>query len=392
MSWAVETGAAVSSINGTTLTTRINPLGLVEALSGQGYISSHRKNQSDPLTNVFRRISIGLSFDTSRGADPPIFIGSNQQLSALSFRYQFVNHRDPRDQRYQNIWGEFFERQAPELTKLQSNQLMALIDVADPRRKVLENNFKNQALRDWLSETNTILSNPQSFPANLNENEAIDEARKIIERQLTNLPISELEKDTVLINALSSFVGAYLLYIQRKNVILDEIQKGTLVTFEYTNYRDVNAPDLSNFRFIAERATYGGINLTANASISIYNSLPAGMNVKRVRDFSFAGQLDVPMREVMGLGQTILSLSGKYQRLTSDAVSLVGTVLPNTKGNVAIGQIKFTIPIKDTGLKLPISVTFANRTEVVRENNVRGNFGFTFDLDTLFARFRPFSR
>jgi len=48
------------------------------------------------------------------------------------------------------------------------------------------------------------------------------------------------------------------------------------------------------------------------------------------------------------------------------------------------------IPLKDSGLKIPFSLTFANRTELVREKEVRANFGFTFDLDTIFAKFKPF--
>ena len=28
--------------------------------------------------------------------------------------------------------------------------------------------------------------------------------------------------------------------------------------------------------------------------------------------------------------------------------------------------------------------------ELIKEKEVRGNFGFTFDLDTIFAKFKPF--
>ena len=34
--------------------------------------------------------------------------------------------------------------------------------------------------------------------------------------------------------------------------------------------------------------------------------------------------------------------------------------------------------------------SFANRTELIKEKEVRGNFGFTFNLDSLLARFKPF--
>ncbi len=94
----------------------------------------------------------------------------------------------------------------------------------------------------------------------------------------------------------------------------------------------------------------------------------------------------------MGLGDSTLSFAGKFERVASNAVALDGTVLPNTKGDIAAGQVKLTIPLGDSGIKIPLSVTFANRTELVREKEVRGNFGFTLDFDSLFARFKPFAK
>ena len=173
---------------------------------------------------------------------------------------------------------------------------------------------------------------------------------------------------------------------------MDEISKGTLVTFEYTNYREPNAPDLSNFRFVAEKGTTGGLDFTANASLTMYNQRPVGPNVQRIRDFDFSANLDKKLDDVMGLGPATLTFAGKYQRLISDAVAFDGTVLPNTRGDIAAGQVKLTIPIGTSGIKMPFSITFANRTELIRERETRGNFGFTFDLDTLFARFKSFSQ
>jgi len=41
-----------------------------------------------------------------------------------------------------------------------------------------------------------------------------------------------------------------------------------------------------------------------------------------------------------------------------------------------------------SGTKIPLSISFANRTELINEHEVRGNIGVTYDLDALFAR-RP---
>ena len=97
LSWAVENGGAVASVDGTTVTFRVNPVGFIEALSGQGYITGFRNTEDDALASFFRRTSVGFSFDTKRDTDPPTLTGSKQQLSAVSVRYQLVNQRDPPD-------------------------------------------------------------------------------------------------------------------------------------------------------------------------------------------------------------------------------------------------------------------------------------------------------
>ena len=49
-------------------------------------------------------------------------------------------------------------------------------------------------------------------------------------------------------------------------------------------------------------------------------------------------------------------------------------------------QGKLQIPIAD-GFEIPLSVTYANRTELNEEKTVRGQFGFTFDTARLFRAF-----
>ena len=386
ISWAVENGGGVSSIDGTTLTFRLNPVGFIEGLSSSGYISSFKNTEDDALASFFRRTSIGFSFDTSRDTDPPTFTGSKRQLSAVSARYQFINQRDPRAERYRKRWDDFFNQEGIQFTDDQTKQLMRL------QMSTVSGEFTNSALQDWLVTTNEALNATQITATRLNETQAIEEIQRILIQRLAQLPMQSLQSDTQLTDALSGFVAAYLPYLAKKKEIMDEIAKGTLMTLEYTNYREPNAPDLSNFRFVAQKGTGGGLDFSADASLTFFNKRPVGPNVQRLRDFDFSANLDKRLDDVMGLGPATLTFAGKYQRLTSNAVAFDGTVLPNTKGDIAAGQIKLTIPIGQSGIKVPFSITFANRTELVRERETRGNFGFTFDLDTLFARFKSFSQ
>jgi hypothetical protein len=54
----------------------------------------------------------------------------------------------------------------------------------------------------------------------------------------------------------------------------------------------------------------------------------------------------------------------------------------NGVNSVLKAQAKLTIPI-GAGFELPLSLTVANRTELVDEKEVRGQFGFTFDFSKL---------
>jgi hypothetical protein len=303
------------------------------------------------------------------------FTGKKNQLSAVSFRYEFINERDPRDKRYQKDWEELVAKEGIATTVIISNSLKSLeaTDADD------NTTFKDQALQDWVNKTNELLKTAGS---------SLDEVQRIIKSQLEVLPVRQLAVETT--NALTSFANGLDSYLKAKQHLLDKIAKGRVVTFEYTNNREVSAPDTSNFNFIAEGGTGGRIDLTANASLTMFNKKPVGMNINRIRDFQFAGQLDVPLGDVLGLGQSVLSFSGRYERLMENAITQAGTIVPNTKGDIAYGQLKLTIPIKGTGFKIPFSMTFSNRTELIKEREVRGNFGFTFDLDTLFAKFKPF--
>ncbi|HMZ80088.1 MAG TPA: hypothetical protein PLL06_10345, partial [Acidobacteriota bacterium] len=206
--------------------------------------------------------------------------------------------------------------------------------------------------------------------------------------QLAKVPLTpEIQSE---IQAYSGNVASYLM---DRNSLLEMTTKAPIITLEYTNTRRTDPlPDLSNFKLIAETGMFKGkADLTANASFTLFNSLPTG-RADRLRDFQFAGQLDVPLGEVQKIGNFVLSFSGMYKRRFLKAAMLedemLNLAMKDRSRDTAIGQVKLTIPVKGSGVKIPISVTFANRTELIKEKEVRGNIGITFDLDSIFAKFK----
>ena len=182
-------------------------------------------------------------------------------------------------------------------------------------------------------------------------------------------------------------------WLDTRETILDKIATAPIVTFEYINDRPDNGSSLSTFNLIAEGGFGPRLDLTFNGSITVFNKRSPVAGQGRVRDFQFATQLDVPFGEVGGgIGKPVLSFAGRYERLQEDVTTAGGIVAPNTKGGIGVGQLKFTIPVKNSGVRIPLSFSFANRTELIKEKEVRGNFGFSFDPDVLFALFKPFTQ
>jgi len=395
LSWAVENGAAVATTSGTTINFRFNPLGIINALGNTGYFASYDESEKDPFTKFLRKTSFGVSFDASRGNQPGVFTGNKQQISAFSARYEFVSDRDPRNKKYAAEWGKLVDENQIDYTNSATKLRAALVDPPHcsdptanpcPREKLVLAQFKDPVLQKWLDETNAQLraiKPPEATP----ESTVIAEVEDVIRKQVGALAIDKIGSSTR--TQILSFVESLNSYIKARETLLDKIAKGKVLAFEYTNHREVNAPDTSNFNLIVEKGTVRKMDLSFNASLTMYNKRPAGLNVKRIRDFVFAGQYDAPLREISGVGLPVFSIAGRYERATGNAFALDGTEVPNTKGDVGSLQLKLLLPIKGMGIRLPFSVTFANRSELIREREVRANFGFTFDLDRLFGN-NPF--
>ena len=367
LGFAVENGALTRTDSGTTIAFRLNPVGLVDALAQRGFITSYQTD--DSFERFLRNFALGFSFDASRGNTGGVFTGSSQQLSGFSVRYNIVNRRDPRHHRY----------------------TQAFIDLAGTRGVPIARNYAQlirqlfigptsvPAVEAWDRETDEVL---RQAP--------VGEERRVLQEQLNKFPIGELPPTVdVTVESLAKNLAGFR---EAREQLLRRVASALIMTLEYNNERRVGLPDLSNIRFIAEKGPFdGAVDLTANASLTFFNSRPAGTDTKRLRDFRFAGQLDVPFGDVARIGKFLLSFAGRYERLMEDEMLTNGGMLA-AKGDIAVGQLKLTIPIRGTAFKIPLSISFANRTELIKEREVRGNFGFTFDLDSLFAKFNPFGR
>ena len=85
-----------------------------------------------------------------------------------------------------------------------------------------------------------------------------------------------------------------------------------------------------------------------------------------------------------------MALAARYSHLPDDTVAAApsgegaaGAVGTANAGDIYVVQLKLTVPVKESGIKVPLSITASNRSELIKEKDVRASFGVTFDLDAL---------
>ena len=117
---------------------------------------------------------------------------------------------------------------------------------------------------------------------------------------------------------------------------------------------------------------YRRLNLTVNGTFNYRNSPAIGADTRGGKLAAEARFQLTPDKNILGgTGPFLFSMSSSAEWLTK------------TKPTY-IGQAKFTIPVY-SGIDFPISISFSNKTELIKESKIRGRFGFTFDLAKLLS-------
>jgi hypothetical protein len=149
----------------------------------------------------------------------------------------------------------------------------------------------------------------------------------------------------------------------------------------------------------------GGANpgtITLNGGFGFYNEpqlTGSGTDTARWRDVHAALQFDRPLGPPDSAAQLSVGLYYQYQPnptvvlVPPGSTMLPGTVIPvspagltllGEAGSLVVGQAMLTIRIPGSGMRIPLGISWSNRTELATGNEVRGHVGFTFDPSALF--------
>ena len=384
LGFAVQHGAITQQVNGNTVTFRATPAGVIKALADvdtKSIFGVPTNASGQPMQEPCdwcNKFSAAITFDVSQGANPGTLTATKQQVQSWSARAELVNHRDPTQRRY----IKNFQRLTGEFEYIQRHDELAKAFAQSP-------GFDN-----WLSNLVDQVTKEVDAPLADGSMALSDASIKFIALVTPALQAEQqLQFSQDFEVKLKSYADAIKPLLEQRNAIVDLANKGLLITADWTVTRDPNVPDLSTITGILENGLGPGRkhDLTVNIAAAFFNSSPKAP-VHQFHDFKATGQYDIPLGTFQSYGPFVFSLASRYEFIPNDTLSPGGATIGTTpttaalSGNMWVGQAKLTIPVKGSGVRIPFSISAANRTELIKEKDVRGNIGITFDLDAIFAQ------
>jgi hypothetical protein len=395
LSVAAEQGASSRTNTANASTFRGNAIGIARLIAGDDpfpYCAIYDFACVSPLARILGGSSFSVSFNTSQnsgaaassGAPPTdnsqVLNASPNQISAWGVRYDFHVHKRPSD-----IAKNYGAQFTAAIRKLGDDYIDAVDGLLDkiPRDK----------LADWTAKYVTLLRSDQTGDRGAFIKALSDAVKELADLAQKADPQFKASSDKVVTNMSAYFVG-------RDKAVRDYVNTITY-SLSYDNTRPANQPTQSSAKFIFSART-GSVQTSANGTIEWYDQILKS-NVSRLRDAQFAVQFDHTFGKSTAQLSPTLSAGYYYQYMVDNAlltlpstalvpgttIALPGnaSVLLNTKGSINVGQVKVVFKIRNTGINIPLAVTFSDRTDLLaNDNEVRGNFGISYNLDSLFSK------
>jgi hypothetical protein len=385
LGWAIEHGAVQQAVNGTTLTLSSSPYALIAAANGGDTAENYREY------DFLNRIGVSASFNIS-DQDSVLSNARRKQLTEWSARIRLSGDRSARSQDFEDFWNRNI-RSKVRARLLVLNRAGGLLE--DDDNLGASEDGSRESLSDKiepriLGQIRAILNSADSDEKKTSDikNAILCNMRQEVFNKIQSgeQQISEATKAKINNDLIPSLFRAHEDLVQARELIkdfLEEAGRKPLMTLAYNNHRTTMGSDYSVLKFLYERNSFKPMKLVANVGVSFYHRPDRTMNQQNVRDFavglSFEGKAKSPfMMSELDFSNITYSFSGRYQR-TMENRGVAGR-----KADIAVAQFKVEFPVL-AGVSLPFSITYANATELVKEEHVRANFGFSFDASKLFA-------
>ncbi|HYL39304.1 MAG TPA: hypothetical protein VEV17_25520 [Bryobacteraceae bacterium] len=378
--FAFENGSAVRTVSGNTTTISVNPAGLICATRvGASAIGLREEGCQDYL----RRWGISLTFDTSRGKNPTAtstLKALSDQFAEAAIRYEVVNQRKPGSARFKQALHDWTDKAKPA-----ANSMNRLDIKLRPFHAELESKLK--AKLDSFQGTNK------------SDDQKTAELLDVVREVKGKIPVADPDVSSVLTEAAANWRDL----LKADDRAYNTFAHGWVATAEYSLERPdiatdavgasvpqgTRPPSLHTARFVVSRGLMNyNLDFTLNFSSSWFDQKRPGMT-SLWRDAQVAGDAKWRLRDIPDFGTPILSMAGLYMHLNQRPLGFAIPEFSGTKinepGNIGVFQAKLELPTANAAVRIPISFTYANRTDLIKESDVRGQIGISLNLDSVFA-------
>ena len=373
---ALENGAITRTLSGTTISLKVNPAKLICA-SKPGNAAAVALRDGDACQTRWSRLGLVASFDTARDEAAeglPNLQALNSQFSELAVRFEILNRRDVTLDRVRGE-AEKWQKRAEEL-----HTGIHALDLSEPQELLEEKLTTLLKTDEWTNGTS--------------------EERVTLVTAIVRSVVDGAVAPAGPANALRT---AWLEALDAYDRLETAIANAAVVTADYSFQRpDLTTEAIGEVVPAGERppSVHTGrvvfakgwpdrrLDVTANASVSFFGDKRAGMP-GYLRDIRAGVEGKFKLRTLANYGAPTLSFAGLYVFLNQEPLGLGLTAFNQAqieaRGHIGLFQTKLEFPAASNTIRIPLSLTVSNRTELIQESEVRGQVGISFNLDALFA-------
>jgi hypothetical protein len=340
----------------------------------------------------WRRLSFTLGFEKGQ----PNASGQNTQDTTIAgAKYLIVARRDASyHQRELGVVYENLKAAAvnfAQLTKEHKNFLLFAdptmrnkLRIADDVRFFIQSQIDSASTNsDDKKEYEALLKQPEEVWFDFAKEDEFANVRQDIKKMIDNKWLGKGFENLLKalgddgLKQIDQFIDAKLEAFTNLNNAsrraIEKIRRAPQFSLSFQSKLSKQGPDEYMGEAIFDYGVHDRVNLTLNGGYVYKNSKIVGGDLRSAR---FAGQLQFQVTPE----KSLVGRSPLYFYLASE-----GNWVSGTKSIFKL-QGKVKIPIAE-GIDLPLSLTYANRTELIKDKDVRGQFGFTIDTAKLFRAF-----
>jgi len=380
---AIDRGAIQKAVNGTALTLSTSPYALAAAAEGDTPATYER-------FGALRRIGVSATYSITDESQLLANV-SRKQLDQFSIRLRLSPDRSTRSANFAKTWNETIR------DKIQRRLIVLTEEEAELFVRNRRGNFKLNLVRVQLERAlhSDIVTTLKTFADSDPPERKVAAVRQkildvikinVYDKDPKDLGLDDSDVKRINDDFIPSLVSAHAEFMAGRALLeqaLDDLEQKWLATVTYTNHPNEIGSAYSEVKFAAEKGLGGPYKFVLNATASYYHDPDPMKNQERFKDFTAALSFEYKvkpayLKDTPDMGEITYSFVGNYQRIQENRG------MPMKEANIGVAQFKANFPISN-GVSIPLSVTYATATDLIKEDHVRGNFGISFDLDKFSA-------